>query len=218
MSKKVAILIPTYGRPAKIQTLVDNIKERTNMDLAEIVFIVEDDDLPTKEACIASGEKTIINLRSRNYAGAINTAVKQLDNEYFFAVADDFRFYENWLPPLLNLGEKYGVVGPNDLGNPQVQAGQLAVIYLVAKRYLPYCVVDSPGDMLHEGYLHNFPDTEITETAIWRGEYAYCPESIVEHMHPDFGKAERDSTYQKQIGTWQHDESLFLSRRHLWGR
>jgi glycosyltransferase involved in cell wall biosynthesis len=218
MNKKVAILIPTYKRPHRIKEVIDNIRSVTNMDLAEIVFIVEEDDYEVVNECKKYEEKIIFNKRIKSYAGAMNTAVRELDNEFFFAASDDFLFHKNWLEPLLTYSVAYSVVGANDLGNPMVAAGQLAVSYLIKKSYLSRAVLDSPGDMVFEGYLHNFTDTEMTQTAIFQNEYGYCPESIVEHMHPDFGKSERDETYNKQNGTWEHDSNLYAQRSVMWSK
>jgi glycosyltransferase involved in cell wall biosynthesis len=212
MNKKVAILTPTYGRPHKIQSYIDNIRSVTNMDLAEIVFIVEDDDLEVKKLCQESGEKTFINTRARSFGGAMNTAVRLLDNQYFFGSSDDFFFHPNWLEPLLELTEKYGFIKCNDLG----RTDNLATCYLINRSYLTRCVPDSPEDIVCEKYLHNFTDTELTAVAIANGEYYYCQESIVEHMHPVWGKAEYDATYGLQNGTWQYDENIFYERSSFW--
>jgi glycosyltransferase involved in cell wall biosynthesis len=216
MNNKVAILTPTYGRPHRIQPYIDNIRSVTNMDLADIVFIVEEDDKEVREICENSGETTIINKRARSFGGAMNTAVRELDYKYFYGSSDDFFFHENWLPPLLELSENFGMVGSNDMGNPEVAAGLLSTCYLINKKYLSRCVPDSPEDIVCELYLHNYTDTELTSVARFNKEYAYCPESLVEHMHPAWGKAPIDETYNLQNGTWDHDTALFNSRRFLW--
>ena len=102
------------------------------------------------------------------------------------------------------------------MGNPYVLQGIHATHYLVARRYLNRCVADSPEDMLFEGYIHNFTDTELVENAIFNKEFIPCLDSIVEHKHYSFGKSEFDSTYAKQDGTWDHDNNLFNSRKILW--
>lgn len=213
---KVAILTPTFNRPSKIKPYIENIKSVTDMSLVDIVFIVEDDDVIVKNKCLNSDAITIINKRKRSYAGAINTAVRELDYDYYFASADDCYFYNNWLPPILELSKNYGVVGTNDLGNPSVLNKQHATHYLVSKRYLNKCVFDSPNDMLHEGYLHNFTDTELVQNAISNKEFIPCLHSIVEHLHYSFGKSDFDETYKKQDGTSNHDIALYNARKINW--
>jgi len=185
------------------------------MNLAEIIFIVEDDDHETKRICQESGEKTIINNRSRSFAGAINTAVRLLDNEYFMGSNDDLVFHPNWLPPLLELSKTYGLVGINDMGNHPM-GEKNAAFWLVNRRYQPKAVPGYPEDLVCEEYFHNFTDTEISLVAQAYGEYYYCRESIVEHMHPAWGKGEHDETYAKQDNTWTHDENIFYERSSFW--
>lgn len=217
-NKTVAILIPTLGRPQKMKENVENLYSVTNKNDIDIVFVVEKDDEESIEMGRSLDAITLINQRSRNFGGAINTAVRTLTHNYFFGASDDFLFHDNWLPPLMKMSNYFGMVGANDLGNPQVSNGQLAVSYLIKRSYIPKACIGYPDDLLFEGYLHNFTDTELTETAIYNSEYAYCADSVVEHMHPAWGKSEVDSTYSLQDGTWEPDTRLFYSRRHLWGR
>jgi hypothetical protein len=216
--RKVAVLIPTLGRPQKMRENVENLYDVTKKDEIDIVFIVEKDDTPSIEMSRNLDAITLINQRCKSFAGAVNTAVRTLTHNYFFGASDDFLFHENWLPPLMNLSEYFGMVGPEDLGNPDVRAGKIAVSYLISRNYIPRACVGFPEDLLFEGYRHNFTDTELTATAIANGEYAFCPDSIVEHMHPFFNKSAVDDTYQLSLNHMDnsHDATLFESRKHLW--
>lgn len=218
MKKEVAILTPTFQRPERILNYKSNIESVTDMNIVDIIFIVEDDDHEVKQVCLNSEAKVLVNKRKRNYAGAINTAVQELDYNYFFVSADDFKFHANWLPPLLRESKSFAVIGPEDLGNPMVRDGMLAVSSLVRKDYVPFACLGFPDNLLFEGYHHNYVDTELTQTAIYREQYKYCPTSIVEHMHPNYGKSTIDSTYGKSMNMklMMEDEHLFNSRRHLW--
>lgn len=219
MSKKIAIVIPTYKRSDRMEKIVENIFSVTPNDLIDIVFVVESEDENSVKKSQEINAITLINQRTHNYAGAVNTAIKTLTHEYFFIAADDFLFHENWLPPLLELSKNFSVVGPNDLGNPNVAAGNLAVSYLVSREYIPRACIGYPDLLIFEGYLHNYTDTELTETAISNKEYVYCPNSIVEHMHPIWNKAEVDETYiQGSYNGLKNDldAQTYMSRRHLW--
>jgi hypothetical protein len=194
----------------------------TDPDLMDIVYIVEPDDIASLDAWYGLPEfKSILvtNQRVRSFAGAINTAVRLLPHKYFFGASDDFYFHDNWLPPLLELSKDYGMVGPNDLGNESVAKGELAVSYLIRRDYVPRACIGFPENLLYEGYRHNYTDTELTDTAIFNGEYKYCPESIVEHMHPCWGKSNMDETYQLSfdVGDTLYDKMLYMERRPLWG-
>lgn len=218
--KTVAVLMPTLGRPHKMKENVENLWDVTKKEEIDIVFIVEEDDEESLKMAVTLDAITLINQRARNFAGAINTAVRTLPHNYFFGGSDDFLFHPNWLPPLMDLSENFGMVGPEDLGNPSVRAGQLAVSYLISRRYIPKACIGYPKNLLYEGYIHNYTDTELTATAIANGEYVYCPNSIVEHMHPSWNKSEHDATYELSFNTinFDKDAATFESRKHLWER
>jgi GT2 family glycosyltransferase len=214
----VAVLMPTLHRPARMKENIENLYDVTKREDIDIIFVVEKDDEESLEMARTLDAITLINQRRRNFGGAINTAVRVLPHNYFFGGSDDFLFHPNWLPPLMELSHDYGMVGPEDLGNAQVRAGELAVSYLIRRDYVPRACIGYPEDLLYEGYIHNYTDTELTETARAQGEYKYCPDSIVEHMHPIWGKSAVDSTYELSLN--QSDISAdhfeFMSRRPLW--
>ena len=163
------------------------------------------------------GANLILNRRKQNYAGAINTGVMDTDEPYVFAGADDLNFHHGWFEAAVALmGKPIEVVGTNDLGNPAVMRGEHATHYLVSRNYATQGVADREGIMLHEGYDHNWCDTEFIETAKWRGRFAPCLDSKVEHMHVAWGKAQMDRTYTKGFSNEGIDARLFQERSELW--
>lgn len=54
------------------------------------------------------------------------------------------------------------------------------------------------------------------ETATARDVFAPCLESVVEHIHPDFGGREPDDTWNKTRRAVAQDHALFSERRKLW--
>lgn len=213
---KVDIYIPTFGRSEKLVDYTAHIKSVT--PLARVVCIVEPDD-PNSHGI---GDVTVINSRSKNYAGAINSAYLALKSEYFFAGADDLRFYPDWLDIAMSKMEgNIRVVGTNDLHNEEVKRGEHATHYLVDGRY----VTEFGGNLLppHEPllpeiYNHNYTDREAIGVAKYRGVFAPCLESVVEHLHFTFGLSQMDETYQKTRVRVDHDSQVYESRRSAWNR
>lgn len=212
----VAVLIPTFGRPHRIGAVTENVLESS--DHANVYFICESDDTETCAAVKATiGANLIVNVRSRNYAGAINSGVWEVDEPYVFAGADDLNFQRGWFEAATAVMQPpVQVVGTNDLHNPEVLAGSHATHYLVTLEYARQGCVDRPGEMLCEEYAHNWCDTEFIQTASARGVFTPCLESVVEHRHWAWGKAGMDATYDKGCRTELQDRALFESRRHLW--
>lgn len=216
--RTVAIIIPTYHRSHMMRKNVDNIYDASGRENVDVVFVVENDDKESISVGHELDALVLINQRTRGYAGANNTAARVLTHNYFYTANDDFLFHENWLPPMMKLAGSFGIVSPNDLGNPMVMSGIMGTSFLVSRRYLPMACADSSGDLFHEGYIHNFCDNEMTATAISNNEFVYCPESIVEHLHPSFNKAIEGLEYGKSVdvGLFELDRARFESRRHLW--
>lgn len=212
----IAVLVPTLGRPANVQRVIDDLEPTARRDLIDPIFIVEAHDAATIDAIEALQRTYIINRRSPSYAGAINTAVEMTTHDYLFIGADDLHFHNGWLEPLLDLAQHYGLIGTNDLHNPEVLAGNLATHYLVTRAYTQQGTIDGAEPLLHEGYAHNYCDTEATATAKHRGQFRPCLDSVVEHLHWSYGLANMDETYHKGARLVHQDEALFTSRAHLW--
>ena len=212
----VAVIVPTVGRPGRVAAVTENVLEST--DHANIYFVCEADDQATIDTVADTlGANLIINRRSRNYAGAINTGMESTDEPYLFAGADDLLFQAGWFETSVGLmSEQVKVVGTNDLYNPEVLSGSHATHYLVDRTYASTGCADAPGQMLCELYEHNYCDTEFIQTAMSRGCFAPCLGSVVEHRHWAWGKATMDQTYEKGARTAAVDHARFMSRRWLW--
>lgn len=112
-----------------------------------------------------------------------------------------------------------GVIGTNDLGNPRVLAGRHSTHPLVSRRYANEMgTLDGPGQVVAEVYDHQYCDDELVLTAQRRAEWAFAREAVVEHLHPFFGKAEMDATYDKAIAKTADDRATFMRRRRQLNR
>jgi len=217
-TKQVGIFIPTFGRPHELSRVVDNLYENTPPDLFELYFIVENGDQATIDAIKPLRAKLIVNEGKPCYADAINTAYHKTREPYFFTGADDLGFYVNWLEEALShMSDKIKVVGTNDLGQIPIGEQRNSTHYLVARDYIKkYSGVIDMKDTVLYPYVHNYTDVELTETAMSRGVYNYCPESKVEHNHFAWGKAQVDETYKRGLRSEGQDRNTFMQRRHLW--
>lgn len=211
----VAVIVPTI-RAASVERVTTDLYATVSGDEARLVFVAESDDTAVHEAVRAAGQHLVLNQRTRNYAGAVNTALAETTEPYLFIGSDDLHFHRGWLPPLLDSAQEHGLVGTNDLHNPDVLAGLHATHYLATRWYAIAGCVDAPGCLLHEGYVHNYTDTEVVQTAQARGQFAHRADSVVEHLHPNYGLAAVDQAYEKSLTTSHLDAVRFAARRHLW--
>ena len=112
-----------------------------------------------------------------------------------------------------------GVIGTNDLGNATVMRGLHSTHPFVRRSYVEERgTIDEPGKCVHEGYSHQWVDTELIDTAKRRGQWAFAKHSHVEHMHPFWKKGTMDATYEQALSTSKEDYALYQERRLLWSR
>jgi hypothetical protein len=106
------------------------------------------------------------------------------------------------------------VIGTNDLGNPRVTSGEHATHLLVRRSYVDDMGSswDGPKVVAHEGYGHWFVDDELVTAAKQRGVWAMALGSLVEHLHPAWGKANDDDVYELGESHATTDRETFEAR------
>lgn len=227
-AKKCAVLVPTLGRPGNVAPLVAS--HHAAEQSSRLVFICNHEDAPTITAVRSAMRKAparevalvIVPWEGGTYADwarKLNHTWPLVKEEWRLHAADDVHFHPGWLDEALLVAAHFNnvcVVGTNDLGNPRVRAGVHATHQLVHSDYWECGTADEAGKVVTEVYHHNFVDDEFVQTAIARGTYASARSSVIEHFHPDWGKAEDDATYRMGKSQFGRDAVLFNSRRHLW--
>lgn len=211
---RTAILVPVM-RGHLVAALVRNI-EATTPEPHE-TFLMATPDVEALYAG-ADGEFRSWMDEGGTWGSRLNAMWEKIeaDFDYVFCGADDVLFHEGWLTNAVAAQEKIGqgIVMPNDLCSIR---GTLPFISRAYIREFGSCTVDHSGLLIHQGYHHNFAERETVDTAAARGRYAYCPESVVEHLHWMAGKADRsDPVYVLGESRWDEDLALFSSRQHLW--
>lgn len=217
----LVVLVPVLGRPSNVGPLLASFQENTP-DSARLLFVTSVGDTVEEEAIDAAGaERISIVSHGRHrgdYARKINAGYEQTDEPLIFLGADDLRFHPGWLEAAAApLGGTVHVVGTNDLGNPRVLVGDHSTHSLVTRRYADrYGTIDKTHRILHEAYPHEFVDDEFIATAKSRDAFAFAEDSIVEHLHPHWGKAPTDPLYDAQRQRMVVGRRIYNSRRRLW--
>jgi hypothetical protein len=225
-TERVDVIVPVLNRPDNAKPFMQSLRASTGM--ATVYAVVEPDDTATGDAWLNAGARIVWGhdeLSSfvegqtegvaHTFAEKVNLAYRQTQAPWLFITGDDVRFRPGWLDQAQHAaGDKYHVIGTNDLGNPRVTSGEHAVHMLIRRSYVDEVGAswDGPGIVAHEGYRHWFVDDEIVTAAKLRGVWTPCLASIVEHLHPIFGKAESDATYRLGQSTVEQDRRIFLTR------
>lgn len=216
--RDLAILVPVLGRPHRVEPLLTSIEAATPE--AHVVFLCDPDDEPEHDAITAARRLRDLNVtmlcEGGNYAHKINVGVRSTTEPLIFLGADDIDPHPGWFEAALALLDRASVIGTADLCNRRVMRGEHSTHTLLTREYAERGTIDDQGCVLHEGYVHEYVDDEFIATAKHRGEFAFAPGAVVEHLHPMAGKAPVDALYAGMNQRMRQGRKLFAKRRALW--
>lgn len=218
---ELVVLVPVLRRPHRVTPLLDSLA--STVPAAHVLFLFDRDDSEEWDAISRHMGRSDLEVAAEpfepgySYAQKINQGIRVTSEPLIFVGADDLDFKPGWFEAARErMTMTVGVVGTQDLGNDRVLRGEHATHSLVARWYAEIGSIDEADQLLHEGYEHNFCDTEFVKTAIHRGAFAFAHDSVVEHRHPLWGKAEGDATYKKGQESFKRDRRRYTRRRRLW--
>lgn len=225
------VIVPVLGRPQNAAPFMASLRASSHPadGLAQIDVLAicsEDAD----EAAWRETGARVTRTRSVTFPQKVNTGYGEtvLDNppsRWVFITGDDVRFHFGWLRKALVVATRTNtdVIGTNDLGNARVMMGEHGIHLLIRRRYIAERGAswdrdnESGAFVCHEGYRHWFVDDEIVQVAKERGMWASAPDSIVEHLHPEWGKAPIDATYELGAQFKEQDLERFRYRALKYG-
>jgi hypothetical protein len=216
-TEEVAVLVPVLGRPEHAEPFMSSLRASTG--LARCYAICDPEDSDAMAAWDRAGAIVLLDpaMRDRpgSFAEKVNFGYGKTGEPWVLLVGSDVCFHPGWLDHAQAMaGDRYHVIGTNDLGNPRVLAGEHAVHPLVRRSYIDQVGAswDGPGVVCHEGYRHWFVDDEIVGAAKQRGVWAMALASKVEHLHPLWGKGNPDEVYQLGEQHAAADRQHFVER------
>lgn len=215
----VVVLVPLLTRVDRFPTMWQSLRDTT--DGVRVLFLCTPGDAPAAAVRAAGGEVVEVAYRPcGDYARKINAGLASTTEPLLFLGADDLVFHPGWLQAIRTTMARCpdaAVIGTQDLGNPRVIAGEHATHSMVTRDYaITRGTIDQPGLILHEGYEHEYVDDEFVETARVRGMWAFAHRAVVEHRHPNWGKAPMDSLYMGQQRRMRAGRAHYQRRRALW--
>ncbi|HET7588599.1 MAG TPA: glycosyltransferase family A protein [Solirubrobacterales bacterium] len=223
---EIAVLIPTLGRAGLLEGLLHNLAEATPRHYCNPVFVLDRDDQESlevvEELYRRPGQLLSWIISDGTYPQKINAGLRATVEPFVLPTADDVRFYEGWLEAVTTAfeDERVQVVGTDDL-SPSTANRDHATMPILRRSYIesPGAVWGEIGTVFHEGYRHNFCETELWQLAVRRGVTAWAEGAVIEHLHPAWGKRAEDATDEKgNKQGWEEDEARFRSRMAEWCR
>lgn len=211
------IIVPVLRRPHRVAPLLHSIRQATPEPHRVLFGCTDGDQAEIAAVDKAGADRFTIPWARGDYARKINHGYRDSTEPVMFLAADDLHFHPGWLTACLDqLDPGVGVVGTNDLTNRRTATGH-STHTLVTRAYADeHGTVDGPGEVLHEGYWHEFCDDELVVTARHRDAYRHAPHALVEHLHPMAGKAPMDDLYAEQADRMRAGRKLYQRRQPLW--
>lgn len=214
-TEPTAVIVPVMRRPQNARPFMESLRASTG--LAKVYAVADYDDHETIRAWKDAAAQVIMHAGDHpgTFAEKVNVGYENTNEPWLFLVGDDVRFHPGWLDHAqAAAGTSRHVIGTNDLGNPAVMRGEHATHLLVRRSYVDEVGAswDGPGVVAHEGYSHWFVDNEIVTAARQRDAWAMALGSVVEHLHPLWGKGEPDEVYELGTKHAHADRALFEKR------
>lgn len=217
---RVAIIVPTLGRPRLLGPLAVNVHLTTPTSYT-LMFVADEEDEETVKRASQIGNASV-TLHGGTYPEKTNAGVRETDEELVVLANDDVVFHPGWYRRAWEAFYKspIQVVGGPDL-SPATENGDHVTMPILRRSYIedPGASWREPGVALHEGYHHNYSETELWALASDRGVSRFVRGCVIEHRHPDWGKADLDETYERGARTnFDGDAALFEARTKAWRR
>jgi glycosyltransferase involved in cell wall biosynthesis len=219
MGLGLVVVIPMLGRAHRVAPLLESI--HATCQARPLFCCTEGDDDVTTAVDAAGAERIMFPPRRvGDYAAKVNAAYRYTSEPLIFVGACDLRFHPGWFEAATARldGDRVGVVGTNDLGSPRVKRGVHATHCLVTRDYVDrFGTIDRPGEVLHEGYVHEYVDDELVGTAKMRRAWAFAADSRVEHLHPNWcPEVPTDPLYDAQAARMKQSRALYQRRMRMW--
>ena len=197
----LAVIVPSRGRPNQLVAMATaawDFAERAIPHRLRIVVGVDEDD-PDRSEYLLHGHP-FLDVRvgpRRSLSGWTNHLAEQLLAErnpprYLASLGDDHRpRTPGWDRRLIAAIESLGGAPGIAYGNDLLQGGRLPTAWVVSAE-----LVRAVGWMMLPTCEHLFVDNAVLALGQASGRILYCPDVVIEHVHPVAGKAAWDDSYR----------------------
>lgn len=186
---KISLLHATRGRPAMAwKTRMEWMRSADNPDAVEHIFAIDSDD---PESFPLLNTRSVFVPQSGGSVAAWNAAAEQSQGQVMVQLSDDFRCSQGWDTAILTaIGDtsKAAVLAVSDGGRND---DLLCMAILTRKRY------QDQGFLFHPAFFSVYSDNWFTDCAYRDGAVIDAKHLLFEHVHPAFGKAASDPTYER---------------------
>lgn len=188
----VSILVPSRGRPDNLRRLYRSLLQTTEGEWELLVRLDEDDplraeyDQPPHQLNVTAPRGLMSQLWNDLIPFALGDVLMMGGDDIAFSTPGWDALVREALPEDL-----ITVVHGNDLSPNSATIGTHP---FVSREW-----VETLGYLTPPYFESDYVDLWLCEVADALGRRVYLPDVVIEHLHPGFGKAEWDSTYQERV-------------------
>jgi len=211
---KTAIVVPSRGRPENVKRLAESFK--TTQAKSDLWVILDEYDWERKNyennaEAYDYGFLVVDNI-TPGMAAPLNMGVEMLMDdaiydryEYFAFLGDDHLPKTAYWDYKLELAIPHGKNGIA-YGNDLLQGQNLPTACLMNRQ-----IVEHLGGMVPPRFKHLYLDNFWRQLGQDINGLFYCPEVIIEHLHPVARKSEMDANYARVNAPeiYEHDRQIF---------
>lgn len=202
---RITVICPSRERPDKALEAFQSFVATVSSPAVSMIFVVDRDD-PKRLGYVANGLPMVdfLDYEKGGMGPPLNAAAQALQgsSDILGFIGDDHRFRTpDWDKQVTEALKDGGICYGDDLGRPDLPTQ----VFMSSK------IVRALGWMCLPNAKHLYLD----DTWKTLGEKAGClyflPNVIIEHMHPVYGKAERDAGYARvnASAVYSHDGQLY---------
>jgi glycosyltransferase involved in cell wall biosynthesis len=201
----LSIILPTRKRHKRLQSILNNIEETTDMGY-ELIIVADRDDPESQEIAKSTKSRLLISDPENQAIEKWNFGAKIAVGDWLFICSDDIVLPLNWLSRAYATPNT-GFIGLPDQKNP---LGLGFTPFYMAKR--SWLKAYNNRVLVIPHYKTWGCDVETCERASRVNQYAVA-DLVITHNHLIWGLAESDESYQRGQANWERDLQVLNLRR-----
>lgn len=197
--------LPTYGRPRRCQETLDSIIA-VGVSTPGAVIVDGDPDPAYLDLRLPFGWWTVFEPCNRGLSAALNDAAFRHwpGRDWYGTLCDDFIVRTpGWDERLVGAAGASGLAHSNDRWQSETRLAG-AVAYGGE-------LVRTLGWLALRCTWHAFTDDALEAVGRACGNWHYCPDVIVEHLHAETGKGPADATYRHSYSRLDADRAAYAA-------
>jgi hypothetical protein len=212
--RDLLVIVPSRGRPERLHVTIEACLSLSEAD-TDIAVGIDLDDAETYAASFYGelGRRPRViwyHGARRTLSGWTNYLASEHAGRFraFASLGDDHvPRTQGWDRLLLEALDKLGGEGIA-YGNDLHQGNALPTAPVISAG-----IVEALGWMMLPSAEHMFVDNAWRDLGMGAGCLAYVPEVVIEHVHPDAGKAGNDVTYEESVAKAAEDRAAYWAWR-----